>query len=376
MSILPASIIKQYIGHEQNRRSLWSALINADGEAQLSHHAWIFSGPKGIGKQSLAFLATHYLLNPPSQDGGGFFDNDNEIFTEFPIPDYNSPITKQICGDFHPNFFYYDHSKNPSEAKTPSITIDAVRQLIEWLRLAPAYSDKPRIVMIDGCDLMNNNASNAFLKILEEPPSNCLFLLITNRLSAMPRTILSRSMNLKFHALSMAQATQILNNIDEEIPVYHREILSKLASSSPGRALEIYDSGGLGYYDLLIGFFENPQLQNDKIIGEFDVVQNMGNYQLLRAFMDNIMARIAKFMLTNTEFDAYREGEGAIFRQIYPKNPQNWLLWHESWQKLWQYGIAPIHIDRNQIMTISLQSLYFMLSNDFKKSMELLDLRQ
>ncbi len=394
MTDLPASKITQYIGHDKQSTTLFRSLQLGGHNA---HHAWLFSGAKGIGKQTLAFLASHYLLAPINNniddsvgEMGFFTDEDSmpesseepttsELLARLPIPDYTTSLSQQLRNNAHPNFYYIDYTNNETETKTQSIGVDVIRQLVEWLRLAPAIESMPRVVMIDGLDQCTNSAANALLKILEEPPLNCRFFLITARLSAVPRTILSRCMLLQFQNLTSDQCKQVLQGLDSELSSFHRDILAQLTQNSPGLSLYFHECGVVNHLESLwLHLSKNAVLSNDELehlVAQWELDSDYNHYYAWRAVVDSLIHRQLNQQLTQKQPLFFNESEENYMHQTRNQNPHQWMIWYDEWQKLWYYGIQPYNCDKKQIMTLSHLSLYYLYHGQFDSAMKLLDSR-
>lgn len=113
------------------------------------------------------------------------------------------------------------------------IPIEAVRKIEEILSLKPSEGKK-KIVIIDDADTMNDNAANAFLKTLEEPPSDSVLLLISLNLDALPATVRSRCINVRFYPLSVEQCREV---VSKSIDTEDIDSLVNLSMGRPGLVL-------------------------------------------------------------------------------------------------------------------------------------------
>ena len=142
----------------------------------------LLSGPKGLGKSTLAFHFINFIL---SQNEDSSYDAIN-----FVINTENHSFKTVINGS-NLNFFLID-----IDLKHKSINIDQIRDLISQLNKS-SLNNKPRFILIDNIEFLNINSINALLKVLEEPSSNIYFILINNNKKILP-TLLSRCINFKF----------------------------------------------------------------------------------------------------------------------------------------------------------------------------------
>ena len=141
-------------------------------DQQRLHHAWLITGPRGIGKALLADKAALRVLaeaaGPPVEGAG------------LNVPD-DHPIARLVAAGSHPDYRFLERLENKSgTGLARNISVDQVRELGELFAVTPALSPW-RAVVIDSVDDLEASAANALLKMLEEPPPNSLFLLVSHR---------------------------------------------------------------------------------------------------------------------------------------------------------------------------------------------------
>jgi DNA polymerase III subunit delta' len=224
------------LGHDTQITAFMAEL---DG-ARL-HHAWLFTGPQGIGKASIAHALAKRALSvaagPPIIRDGLYVPDDH-------------PIGKLVDAQSHPDLVLIERlPKDPKAVRdldrrdwpndlerARSITVDQVRALGGVFALKPSFSNR-RIVIVDAIDDMERAGANALLKSLEEPPAGTIFLLISHAPGRLLPTIRSRCRTLRFDPLDEGVMRQIvrgqLPNADES------EVAALIAAGagSPGRAL-------------------------------------------------------------------------------------------------------------------------------------------
>lgn len=199
---------QQFFGQYQ-ARNLLARTLAADRLA----HAYLFSGPDGIGKKLLATaLAT--ALNCGNADG------------------LSACGTCKSCKKFaaatHPDFLVLSPEKG-------AIKIAEVRGLIKQLSFAP-YEAEYRVIVVEDVHSMRQEAANALLKTLEEPPRNNILILCAESLGQVLQTIISRCQTIPFYALAPSETATILRRGDESLDQGAALLLARLAEGSPGRA--------------------------------------------------------------------------------------------------------------------------------------------
>jgi DNA polymerase III subunit delta' len=180
------------------------------------HPVWLLTGERGIGKATLAYTMAREILTHNRQDP--------------------AIVIRQMIQGSYPNFLALERRPD-TDGKTPrEITVEEGRKVSAFLNQSAAIPGW-RVIIIDAIDDMNRNASNALLKILEEPPSNTVFFLISHSIGQVLPTIRSRCCRLQLFPLS---EEEIVANLGKHV---EPEILP-LAQGSLGRAVALHQAGG------------------------------------------------------------------------------------------------------------------------------------
>ena len=192
------------------------------------HHAWLIAGPKGVGKATFARAAARRIL---AEAAGPAFDLPG---VETP-PDH--PIVKLIEAGSHPDMRWLERlPKERGDGLARNISVGQVRSLSELFDLSPALSDW-RVAVIDTVDELEPSGANALLKMLEEPPANCLFLLVSHAPGRLLPTIRSRCRRLDFQPLDDAAMTSVLEEQAPSLSEAERQRIISMSFGSAGRAL-------------------------------------------------------------------------------------------------------------------------------------------
>ncbi len=214
--------------------------------------AYLFSGPKGVGRRTTAKVFIQALLD----------SDQNRERTQRKIENNNHPDLLWI----EPSYLVQGKSISQSEAKLENLTIKAppkirlgqIKEIIEFLGKKPLQSQKS-IVIIEDVEQMNESASNALLKTLEEPNQG-LFILITQRAEKLLTTIRSRCQIVPFKRLTINQTNTIIQKIknaqiDTNLSIQELKDLLIFSNGSPGL-----------YLDNLKFWLDIPQTLKGKLI--------------------------------------------------------------------------------------------------------------
>ena len=228
MNLEPSSQLNLFSHKEEFQK-----LINLYKNNNLPNKI-LFSGEKGIGKCTLAYHLINYIL---SSNEDFSYDLDNLKI----IPDNKS--FKLVQNKSNPNFILVD-----IQEEKKNIDISQIRNLILTLNKS-SFNTKPRFVLIDNIELLNINAVNALLKILEEPNDNINFILINNNKRILP-TLKSRCLNFKIQ-LTSKQSIEITNKILDNN--YNEFLNEDLVNnySTPGEILNLIDFAKKNDIDLI-----------------------------------------------------------------------------------------------------------------------------
>jgi DNA polymerase-3 subunit delta' len=195
------------------------------------HHAWLLTGPEGVGKATFAYRAARRLLGAAADPAHGLLGSK-----------VDDPVSRQVAARSHPDLMVLERETDDGKARK-SIPVDEARRLPEFFAQTPAAAPY-RVAIIDAVDDLNVNAANAVLKTLEEPPTRGVLLLVSHSPGRLLATIRSRCRGLAFPPLSEAKTAEILQE-RAELNAEDALRLARMAHGAPGLALRLASVGAL-----------------------------------------------------------------------------------------------------------------------------------
>ena len=201
------------------------ALTHALDQGRL-HHAWLFTGTRGVGKTTIARIMAK-ALNCTGADGSGKMTSE---------PCGKCPACMEIDAGRFVDYIEMDAASNRG--------VDDIAALLEKAAYAPSNA-RYKVYMIDEVHMLTNHAFNAMLKTLEEPPEHVKFILATTDPQKIPVTILSRCLQFNLKQMPVALITEHLEKVLAAEKVTYEvnalRVLAKAAQGSMRDALSLTD---------------------------------------------------------------------------------------------------------------------------------------
>ena len=271
------STFKSVVG----QRALTTTLKNAIHANKLAH-AYLFCGPRGVGKTSCAriFAKTINCLSPTSEG--------------------EACNACESCIAFNEQRSYNIHELDAASNNS----VDDIRSLIEQVRIPPAIG-KYKVFIIDEVHMLSSAAFNAFLKTLEEPPHHALFILATTEKHKVLPTILSRCQIYDFSRIGLADMVEhlqyVASNEQVSAEVDALNIIAQKADGGMRDALSIFDQ---------VVSFTNGQITYQAVIDNLNVLDYEYYFNLTEAILSSNIR--ASLMLLNEILGKGFEGQNII----------------------------------------------------------------
>lgn len=246
------------LGHENAEQ----IFLNAWKSRSL-HNSWLICGPQGIGKATLAYKIARFLLSADESRRGEY--NSLNIAED-------SPVFRQVAAGSHPGLKVIerdytetdkkkiikaikdgdamDDSRLAELKKSAVIRVDDARGINEFLSKS-SFEGSWRVVIVDSVDELNTAGANAILKILEEPPTKSILLLVSHNPNRLLATIRSRCAKINLQPLPENLVASLLRRYNPELSEAEVKGTAAISSGSIGRALRFSACGGLEIYHTL-----------------------------------------------------------------------------------------------------------------------------
>jgi DNA polymerase-3 subunit delta' len=336
------------IGHAEAEQGFLKA-----HESGRMPHAWLISGPKVVGKATLAYRMARFLLAQPAEEDTGMFGG---LAPAAPTTLQMSPearVFRQVAQKAHPDFRLMERAVNQKTGKLRSeIVIDDVREVIDFLHLKPSAS-KWRVVIVDSADDLNRNSANALLKILEEPSANTVLLLLSHAPQALLPTIRSRCRKLVLQPLPGEVVSAEIGQRFPKSSAADRQVAAQTAAGSLGQAIRMVEDDGTGLLRdigaLLAGW---PKLDagllhklGDRLAGRDQGPQFDLAIELLGWWFARMARASATGEMPNPEIF---QGESALIGRM--RAAASLDRWLELWEKVSRLfdRVNSVNLDRKQ----------------------------
>ena len=292
--------------------------------------AWLIAGPPGIGKATLAYRIARYLLA---------FGATAEGPADLSVPE-SAPASIQVASASHPGLLVLKRGLSDAGKLMTVLSVDEIRRLGGFFGMTSGAGGW-RVAIVDTADDMNDNAANALLKLLEEPPARATLLLVANVPGRLLPTIRSRCQRLNLRPLDHTAIEAELETLVPDLGAKERTSIARLSGGSIGMALQLASGDGVSLAaeaDKLLEQSANPDIPAllsfaDRLNRMTDGLDTFGTF-LTQALMDRIRARATA-------------------------DPAGLDRWVDSWEKLNHdfSRTAGLHLDPRQTLLSSARVL-------------------
>ena len=275
MSESESGIIEPRANPDLRGREREAAILAEAAWSGRLHHAWLMTGPPGIGKATLAYRFARALLA-------------GRIAPDLAL-DPADPAFRRVAAGTHADLLTIERRFDEKRKRLQGeIVVDTVLAAGRFLRLTPGEGGW-RVVIVDGAEAMNRNAANALLKLLEEPPERAIWLLVCHAPGRLLPTIRSRCRRLEMPPLAEPVVRDLLAELLPGDPAAAR--LAGLAEGSIGRALALAQENGVAIASLVDEVIGEGRIPPPRAAAIADAVARIEDGFV--NFMDLLRARLA-----------------------------------------------------------------------------------
>jgi DNA polymerase-3 subunit delta' len=334
----PREVDRLY-GHEAGRAEFEAAL-----EGKL-HHAWLIVGPEGVGKATLAYELAREVL-ALGEDGAG---------PRASGAGADHPAFRKVAALSHPNLLLLRRSWNERTKRYSQwIGVDEVRRLRAFLGHS-AGEGGWRVVIVDRADDLNQNAANALLKALEEPPQRTQFLLVAAAEGQIPVTIRTRCRTLRVGALGSQDLEQAvaaaLSRDGYEVDADTLETALLLSQGSVRRALELATGDGIALYrDLVAAVGKLPELDGPRLHKLAERLGSPSDTERFELFFSLLLGVLERLIRAAATGEGAIGTEGDLARRLLDRS--DLAPWVEAWEAvgLAKADATSLNLDRTLLV--------------------------
>ncbi|MDB5428050.1 MAG: dnaC [Phenylobacterium sp.] len=297
------------------------------------HHAWLLTGPEGVGKATFAYRAARRLLGAPADPAHGILGSS---------PDH--PVSRQVIARSHPDLFMIERLGQDGKVRKV-IPVDEARGLSEFFSKSPA-SAPHRVAIVDAADDLNVNAANAILKTLEEPPAHGVLLMVSHAPGRLLPTIRSRCRRLAFRPLPLEDAAAFVRE-REDITEEAALRLARMAGGAPGRAWALAGANAIAMDDAARALIEGlPRVDEAMALSLADRFRGAEGQAQFNLLFDRLAERVHGFSAGQAREG--RAGQGGGLDR-----------WAQAWETLQRLPreVEALNLDRADALFTALGEL-------------------
>ena len=342
-------LANEIIGHSSQKLSFLSSFAS-----NRLPQCWLLAGDMGIGKASFAWLIAKFLLTTKYQPADLKVDLNESNINSILEPLSGSTLNRIVSGSEQRVYIVRRGYNEKRKAFFKNISIEDVRKLQSYCSLSIADGGK-RIIIIDTADDLNKSSSNALLKLLEEPPKNTIFLLISHQPNLLVPTLKSRCQKLSFSNLDQTDLGAVLTAIGCKIEPSDQVSLSILSKGSAGAACRLLNSNCINLYSDILNISSSlPNLNTNKILQlsqNYFAKAKPGEFEIFLEMMQHFFSRLCKTgAMQKPVLPSVTENEAKIMKNLCP-NLKSAHLWSEA------ANITLAKLNKGYLLNIDIESL-------------------
>jgi len=320
-----------------------AAFARAAGNGRLPH-AWLLTGPPGIGKATLAYRLARTIV---AGNAGAGSVNDPE-----------APLFRRVAHGSEPDLFVLECTPHPKTGRMRrEITVDQVRAVTAGLH-ETASGHGGRAVVVDAADELNSEAANALLKLLEEPPRGVVLFLVCQAQGRIPRTLVSRCVKLALQPLDDAALAAALAAAG--IEAEPEPSLVALARGAPGRYQRLVAADYLDRYAATLDALAAADRERHRLIEAADRLAGFAAASGA-ALATDLLATIVRRGAEQASKDSLAQelGEAELQKLADLTSRQPLDRWLGLWDKLQRlpFELDQLHVDPRQAFYLALAEL-------------------
>ncbi len=312
---------ERVLGQEHAKQQFYQAV-----KSGRLGHGWLFTGPHGVGKMSLALQIARSVLNdiPPVSD--------HDLDAGF-----KSEAGHLVSRGVHPDLRVV--ALGAEEDAKKSIDVEQIRALKSFFTKSAGRSIW-RVAIIDAIDDMTRQAVNALLKLLEEPPPSCLVIIINHNAGRVIETVRSRCQKLVFAAPKPELTAEIVGALLPHTDAQTRAASAYLAQGSIGRTIAMIEAGGLALFETIMSLLASKRAEDISELHRFCDAMNRRDqgdqFSLFVSLLSDWVYRLARHQADGAGFHPVFEHENSLATVIVGQASADDL--YACWERLGEIG--------------------------------------
>ena len=310
------------------------------------HHAWLIDGPRGVGKATLAYRIARFVLSQPPEFGQDSLFSDDPALSQpdnLGLSDPDDALFDMLATNSHQDFRYLQIPDGKTQ-----ISVEQIRDLKGFFNLTANATY--RVTIIDSADDLSIQAVNALLKLLEEPPAYCLFLLVAHTPARLLPTVRSRCRRLQAKRLSYPDMRALLETLHADTQEDTMDTAIQLANGCPGLASQIIERDQVDLYKEMLECIAEP---SGSRFGAIDVLADRVADRTVFAdfswLLDQFLMRSIRVKSMDTLFQPILEEEQSAWSTLSTCPTADFIQLRDQTHALCTQAGPPANLDRKSL---------------------------